>query len=96
MFPTVQPAPLGFNEMLETVKTGASSVLKAFDFGLDLYASVPGRIEALRQISADVKKSASDDVEPTPVDHAAEFFKNNSGALTIGAIALLVVLAVKD
>lgn len=96
MFQVNTPAPLGFDEILNTVKSGFSNVVKVVDAGLDLYASVPGRIEALRQISSEVKNSVSDPVEPAPVDHAADFFKSHSGAVTIAAVALLVVLAVKD
>jgi len=92
----IEPAPIGFDDVLNTVKEGFAGVVKAVDFGLDIYASVPGRIEALREISADVKRSTSEPVTPAPVDHAAEFFKSHSGAVTIGAIALLVILAVKD
>lgn len=88
--------PLGFDSMLDNIKSGFSSVVKAVDYGLELYASVPGRIEALREINADIKDKSTAPVEVPKIDQVGEFFKNNSSFITIAAVSLLVLLAVKD
>lgn len=88
--------PLGFDAMLDNIKSGFSSVIKAVDAGLSIYASVPGRIEALREINADIKQKVSAEVAPTQPDTVTEFFKKNSGFVTVAAVSLLIVFAVKD
>ncbi len=94
--PNAVMVPLGFDAMLDNIKSGFSNVIKAVDAGLALYASVPGRIEALREINADIKQKATAPVAPVQPDTVTEFFKKNSGFVTIAAVSVLIILAVRD
>lgn len=100
--PYTPTAPLNFDDILETVKTGFSNVVRVVDAGLDFYAAVPGRLEALKEISEDVKKVSLQDVideanKPTKTvsDKTKTWFEYNSGALTIGIVAVLVAVAIE-
>lgn len=87
---------LGFDDVLNSMKNGFADVVKLFDGGLALYGAIPSRVEALKQINSEISKSITNPAPAPIVDTVGNFFKANSGFVTIAAIAVLVVLAVKD